>query len=88
MRLIRVLLYAAVTLASCSLKAQVADQEKPTEVMILGVFHMANPARDLHDLTVDDVLAPKRQLEIRAIAESLTRFKTHHDRRRVARQPG
>lgn len=47
----------------------------PVEVMIVGVFHMANPGHDLHNLKVDDVLAPKRQAEIVALTNALARFK-------------
>ena len=38
---------------------------RPTAILILGVFHMANPGRDINNMQVDDVLAAKRQ---RAIA--------------------
>src|SRR5262249_55992291 len=44
------------------------------QVMIVGTFHMSNPGHDLHNTTVDDVLAPQRQTEIGAIASSLKRF--------------
>ena len=44
-------------------------------VMIVGDFHMANPGRDLHNMQVDDVLAPKRQAEIKAATEALNRFR-------------
>ena len=45
--------------------AQQAPAEKPAtparaEVLVLGVYHMANPGRDIFNLQVDDVLAPKR----------------------------
>jgi hypothetical protein len=48
---------------------------RPIEVMVVGVFHMSNPGHDLHNMQVDDVLAPKRQAEIAAIAGALARFK-------------
>ncbi|HEY1878496.1 MAG TPA: DUF5694 domain-containing protein [Caulobacteraceae bacterium] len=47
----------------------------PVEVMIVGGFHMANPGRDLHNLQVDDVLAPRRQAEIAAVTGALARFR-------------
>lgn len=34
------------------------------EVLVLGVYHMANPGRDIFNLQADDVLVPKRQAEI------------------------
>src|SRR5579875_1645532 len=46
----------------------------PVQVMIVGGFHMANPGRDLHNVKVDDVLAPKRQAELAHIAAALARF--------------
>jgi hypothetical protein len=48
---------------------------KPVEVMVVGVFHMSNPGRDIHNLKVDDVLEPKRQGEIAAVTDALSRFK-------------
>ena len=36
---------------------------------------MANPGHDLHDTKADDVLAPKRQTEIKAITAHLARFR-------------
>jgi quercetin dioxygenase-like cupin family protein len=46
-----------------------------TEVMLVGTFHMSNPGADLHNVKVDDMLAPKRQAEIEAVADALARFK-------------
>jgi hypothetical protein len=48
---------------------------KLVEVMVVGVFHMSNPGHDIHNLKVDDVLEPKRQGEIAAVTDALTRFK-------------
>jgi hypothetical protein len=48
---------------------------KPVEVMVVGVFHMSNPGHDIHNLKVDDVLEPKRQVEIAALTDALSRFK-------------
>jgi len=47
----------------------------PVEVMVVGVFHMANPGHDLHNLKVDDVLSPRRQGEIAAVVAALARFR-------------
>jgi hypothetical protein len=44
------------------------------KVMIVGMFHMSNPGHDLHNVHVDDVLAPQRQAEIASIVSSLARF--------------
>jgi hypothetical protein len=45
------------------------------EVLVLGTYHMGNPGRDIFNLKADDVLAPKRQAEIREVLEALLRFR-------------
>lgn len=47
----------------------------PVQVMVVGLFHLSNPGHDLHNMNVDDVLAPKRQAELAAITDPLARFK-------------
>jgi hypothetical protein len=44
------------------------------EVLVLGVYHMANPGRDIFNMQADDVLAPKRQAEIAQLIEVLKKF--------------
>lgn len=51
-----------------------ARAQSPTQVLVLGTFHMSNPHRDLHNVTVDNVLAPKRQAQIAAVVAGLARF--------------
>ena len=46
----------------------------PAEVLVLGVYHMANPGRDIFNMQADDVLAPRRQAEIAQLVEVLRRF--------------
>ncbi|HEY3947808.1 DUF5694 domain-containing protein [Phenylobacterium sp.] len=53
----------------------VEPAQPPVEVMVIGAFHMSNPGHDIHNLKVDDVLAPKRQAEIAAVTDALARFK-------------
>jgi hypothetical protein len=67
-------LLAIVTLAALALSAS-AMAEPPAKVMIVGTYHMSNPGRDMHDVKADDVLAPKRQAELAAIASGLARFR-------------
>jgi hypothetical protein len=50
-------------------------QTRAAEVMILGTWHMAGPGHDLHNVRADDVLLPKRQRELAAVAEALARFR-------------
>jgi hypothetical protein len=45
------------------------------EVLVLGVYHMSNPGRDVFNVEADDVLAPKRQAEIAHVVAVLERFR-------------
>ena len=49
-------------------------QSAKTEILVLGAFHMANPGRDINNMQVDDVLAPKRQREIAEVITALKKF--------------
>lgn len=53
---------------------QEAKQTKPV-VMIVGSYHMANPGRDMNNVTADDVRHAKRQKEIADFVEILKKFK-------------
>jgi len=44
------------------------------KVMVVGLFHLANPGRDMFNVQVDDVLAARRQSELARIVEGLSRF--------------
>ena len=48
---------------------------KKAHVLVLGVFHMDNPGRDIFNLQVDDVLTPKRQKEIAETVAALKKFR-------------
>jgi hypothetical protein len=50
------------------------EEAKRAEVLVLGVFHMANPGHDIFNMHVDDVLSPKRQQEIAELAAVLKKF--------------
>ena len=45
------------------------------EVLVLGVYHMDNPGRDIFNTQADDVLSPRRQAEIADVIEVLRRFR-------------
>ncbi|MBZ5589290.1 MAG: DUF5694 domain-containing protein [Acidobacteriia bacterium] len=47
---------------------------KRAEVLVLGVYHMANPGRDIFNMQADDVLAPKRQQELAELEAVLKKF--------------
>jgi hypothetical protein len=49
-------------------------QQAPVQVMVVGLYHMNNPGRDMHDVKADDVLAPGRQKEIADIVAGIARF--------------
>ncbi len=49
-------------------------QAKPT-IMILGSKHLANPGMDGSNTRIDDVLTPKRQIEIEQLVQQLREFK-------------
>lgn len=46
----------------------------PAQVVVVGLFHFANPGRDMFNVQVDDVLAEGRQAELERIATNLARF--------------
>lgn len=53
------------------------SQQPPAraEVLVLGVYHMANPGHDIFNTQADDVLSPKRQAEMAQLMEALKRFR-------------
>lgn len=51
-----------------------ARAAEPVQVLVLGTFHMDNPGHDLHNMQVDDVLAPRRQKELEDVSKALARF--------------
>jgi Family of unknown function (DUF5694) len=56
------------------------------EVLVLGVYHMANPGRDVFNTQADDVLTPKRQAEISQVTAVLKKF--NPTKIAVERDPG
>ena len=72
--LLKVLCAFALTLGA--IPPAVSQVEKPAraEVLVLGVYHMANPGHDIFNMQADDVLAPKRQAEIAQVIAALKKF--------------
>jgi hypothetical protein len=70
---------AALTLSA--LRPCVAESQQPSasaaraEVLVLGVYHMASPGRDIVNMQIDDVLSPKRQAEIAELIAVLKKFR-------------
>ena len=52
----------------------VESQQARAEVLVLGVYHMANPGRDVFNTQVDDVLSPRRQAEMTELIAVLKKF--------------
>ena len=74
-----------IALIVCAVSALPAGSQQSTagnltaparaEVLVLGTYHMANPGRDIVNMQVDDVLAPKRQAEIAEVMAVLQKFR-------------
>lgn len=67
-------------LTSSPAVSQQAPVETPAEraraeVLVLGVYHMNNPGRDVFNTAADDVLSPERQAEIEQVTAVLERFR-------------
>lgn len=73
---------AAAALAVCAASPPcLASQQPPVqgaedraEVLVLGVYHMANPGRDIANVQADDVLSPRRQAEMAELVAVLRKF--------------
>lgn len=63
------------SVGAISLLGHAGESLPSTKVVILGTYHMGSPAQDVHNSTVDDVLADKRQREIAAVVAQLATFK-------------
>jgi hypothetical protein len=66
---------AAAQVAPSRLPADRLDGPPLAEVLVLGSYHMGNPGRDVFNMKADDVLAAKRQAEIRELLDVLARFR-------------
>ncbi|HSR70600.1 MAG TPA: DUF5694 domain-containing protein [Acidobacteriota bacterium] len=58
-----------------TLSGQVPSAGEPTQVLVLGTYHFANPGLDVVKVEVADVLSEAKQAEIRAVVEALARFR-------------
>lgn len=71
---------AASAPSTATTTANVAPSPRPvpTQVMVLGTYHFGNPGQDVHNARVDNVLTPRRQAELAAVARALLEFKPTH----------
>lgn len=64
--------------ALCSVAAlSVASAVTPVpaaQVLVVGTYHFSNPGHDLANVQADDVLAPRRQQELAALARAIGEF--------------
>ncbi len=56
-------------------QAEVAAEPAPVEVMVLGTYHFSNPGLDVVNVKSDNVLTPRRQRELQALAEVLAAYR-------------
>lgn len=68
-----ILLTSILMLADLPLSAQ--NQAPKAHILVLGGFHMENPGKDVFNLQVDDMRAPKRQAEIAGFVEMIKAFR-------------
>ena len=81
-------LLALIALAMTASFASPASAAELVQVMVLGTYHFDNPGQDLNNVKADDVLKPRRQEELEALASALAIFKpTKIMVERVARTP-
>src|SRR5262245_29982239 len=58
----------------CAASATVLAAARDAEILVVATYHFSNPGQDLHNVKVDDVLAPERQKQIEVVTGSLARF--------------
>ena len=70
------LLFFGCAASTSDAQSPALDQASPDAVhlMILGTYHMAGSSGDLINSKVDNVLSPRRQHELEAVADSLAAF--------------
>lgn len=70
-----VTLFAAVVGVAATAAPAAPPAPAPAEVMVLGTYHFDNPGKDLNNVKADDVLTPRRQRELEALAAALAAFR-------------
>ena len=66
---------AALCLLLSAIAAAAPPALEPAKVMLLGMFHFANPGRDVVKTRVIDVMAPENQAYLDGLAERMAAFK-------------
>jgi len=71
----RILLAAAALLVVALPASARPEAAKPVQVMVVGVFHMSNPGRDMANIAAPDPTTPQRLAEIIRVVDGLNRFR-------------
>ena len=66
---------AALCLLLSAIAAAAPPALEPAKVMLLGMFHFANPGRDMVKTRVIDVMAPENQAWLDGLADRMAAFK-------------
>ena len=74
MRILALLITLTAVVVSPVSAQDEAPRDAPVQVMVLGVYHFANPGQDVVNIEVDDMLAPRRQREIEILATTLAEW--------------
>ncbi len=64
--------------ASVALAQGVSFSGNRPALLVVGVPHFDNPAQDIANIRVENVLTPERQREIAAVVDRLARFRPNH----------
>ena len=70
---LRILSESELVVVGTAAQSQNTCSGKP-QILVLGTYHMSNPGRDVYNIQVDDVRAPKRQQELAQLAYVLAKF--------------
>ena len=65
---------AALAFAPAAAATPTPEPAKPVQVMVLGVYHMDNPGRDVNNARIDPVTTPEKQAQMVEAVEALARF--------------
>lgn len=66
---------AALAFTPALASAQTTESPQPIRVMVVGVYHMDNPGRDVNNARVDPVTTPEKQAQMVEAVQSLARFR-------------
>lgn len=69
------ILGVALLLAPTASQARVAPQQEPVRVMIVGVFHFANPGQDINNVETPPMTGGRRQEELAEVGRRLATFR-------------